>query len=124
MIGYAKELRKCKASGLTAPNPPLIFVQGGAGSGKSTLIKAVSIWVDKFLTTNDNKDLNKPFVVRCAPTGMAAHNIDGLTLCSAFRFKFGRDDHVSYSDSERDTFQEVLTNCSWRIGGHARRRLC
>lgn len=25
---------------------------------------------------------------------------------------------------KQDTFQEVLTNCSWRIGGPARRRLC
>ena len=109
-IGYAKELRKYIEGSTLKPKPPLAIVHGGAGSGKSTLIRAISFWTDKVLTTNDNKDLNKPFVIRCAPTGMAAHNIDGLTICSAFRFKFGRNDHVSYSDTERDKFQEILSH--------------
>ena len=110
IIGFAKELRKYMEGAAEKPEAPLLVIHGGAGSGKSTLIKAVSKWVDKILTTNDNKDLNNPFVIRCAPTGMAAHNIDGLTLCSAFHFKFDNDHH-SYANEETKTrFQDMLSH--------------
>lgn len=51
---------------------PLIFVTGGAGTGKSTFIK----WITKSY---------KGAVLLGAPTGMAAINIEGKTLHSLFQ---------------------------------------
>ena len=108
-IGYAKELRKTKASGSKKPKAPLGVVHGGAGSGKSTLIKVLSFWFEYLLITNDEKDLNMPVVIRCAPTGMAANNIDGLTVCSAFKFKFGHN-HIPLDARNRTSYQDTLSH--------------
>ena len=109
IIGYAKELRKFKAGGGEKPEAPLIVVHGGAGSGKSTLIKVLSFWFEKLLATNDERDLKMPFVIRCAPTGMAAYGIDGLTICSAFKFKFDNK-HRGFVDKDRDYYQQILSH--------------
>ena len=109
IIGYAKELRKYINGGGPKPKAPLIIVHGGAGSGKSELIKVASFWFEFLLTTNDERDVNNPFVIRCAQTGMAAHNIDGLTVCSSFKIWF-KNSHVGLSDNERDKFQRMLTH--------------
>ena len=109
IIGYAKELRKAKGSGASKPEAPLCVVHGGAGSGKSTLIKVLSFWFEFLLATNDERDLNMPIVIRCAPTGMAANNIDGLTVCSAFKFKFGNN-HIPLDAKHRTSYQENLSH--------------
>ena len=109
IIGYAKELRKYTNAGGPKPKAPLIIVHGGAGSGKSELIKVISFWFEFLLTTNDERDANNPFVIRCAQTGMAAHNIDGLTVCSSFKIWY-KNSHVGLSDNERDKFQRMLTH--------------
>ena len=109
IIGYAKELRKYANGGGPKPEAPLLIVHGGAGSGKSELINVASFWFEFLLTTNDERDINNPFVIRCAQTGMAAHNIDGLTVCSSFKLWF-KNSHVGLSDNERDKFQRMLTH--------------
>ncbi len=53
-----------------------IFVTGRAGTGKSTLLS--------FLVENTNKN-----VAVCAPTGVAALNVGGVTIHSLFGFPFG-----------------------------------
>ena len=40
---------------------------------------------------------------------MAAHNIDGLTVCSSFKIWY-KNSHVGLSDNERDKFQRMLTH--------------
>ena len=90
IIKYCKTLRKCmKNPRLKIPPPPKLVVHGGAGCGKSKLIEVMSQWAEHILRTNNNKDPSHPFVLRTAPTGSAAHNIDGLTFHSAFNFPFG-----------------------------------
>lgn len=59
-------------------NTPVVFLTGGAGTGKSTFIK--------FLKNNLNSDMNKNYVV-LAPTGVAAINVGGQTIHSFFKFK-------------------------------------
>ena len=58
-------------------NVPVIFLTGGAGTGKSTFIK--------FLKNNLKTDMNKNYVV-LAPTGVAAINVGGQTIHSFFRW--------------------------------------
>lgn len=59
-------------------NIPVIFLTGGAGTGKSTFIK--------YLKNNLKSELNKNCIV-LAPTGVAAVNIGGQTIHSFFGFK-------------------------------------
>lgn len=59
-------------------NSPVIFLTGGAGTGKSTFIK--------YLKINLKKELNKNCIV-LAPTGVAAVNVGGQTIHSFFNFK-------------------------------------
>ena len=56
-----------------------VFVTGGAGSGKSILIKAV---VEELERTGKR-------TILCAPTGMAALKIGGTTIHRAFGFPVG-----------------------------------
>ena len=58
---------------------PIVFLTGGAGTGKSTFIK--------YLKKNLKAETNKTCVV-LAPTGVAAINIGGQTIHSFFNFKF------------------------------------
>ncbi|CAB4681324.1 MAG: AAA family ATPase [Actinobacteria bacterium] len=53
-----------------------VFVTGRAGTGKSTLLG--------YLRDNTDQD-----VVVCAPTGVAAYNVGGITIHSLFGFPFG-----------------------------------
>jgi hypothetical protein len=58
--------------GLLETGTPVVFVTGNAGTGKTTLIRYL------------RRTLNKRMVV-VAPTGVAALNIDGVTIHSFFR---------------------------------------
>ena len=73
IIGYAKELRKHKASSLRVSRPPpkapLLIVQGGAGSGKSKLIETIYQWFEKWMVTNEDRFIDQPYALKVAPTG-------------------------------------------------------
>ncbi len=53
-----------------------VFVTGRAGTGKSTLLSYL-------------RDNTGQHVVVCAPTGVAAYNVGGITIHSLFGFPFG-----------------------------------
>lgn len=57
---------------------PVMFLTGGAGTGKSTFIK--------YLKNNIKDELNKNCIV-LAPTGVASINVGGQTIHSFFGFK-------------------------------------
>jgi len=61
------------------------FITGGAGTGKSMLIKAINqILMRHFRSVRNNLNDDAIPIVLCAPTGKAAHNIGGTTLHSCF----------------------------------------
>ena len=60
-----------------------IFSSGGAGVGKSFLIKAITEYLKRVLRY-PNQNLDQPFVLVPASTGKAATGINGITLHSAF----------------------------------------
>ncbi|XP_061193261.1 uncharacterized protein LOC133201474 [Saccostrea echinata] len=65
------------------PDPFYLFLTGGAGTGKSHLIKCIYHETNRILS----KTLDTPnalSVLITAPTGTAAFNIGGMTLHSAF----------------------------------------
>ena len=88
--------------------PPLLIVQGGAGSGKSLLIRTMAQWFEKILRQSGD-DPDKPYILLTAFTGTAAANIDGMTLHSAFNFNFGNE-FLSLGDKTRDQKREYLKN--------------
>jgi len=59
-----------------------IFITGGAGSGKSFLIKTLYAAISKILS-HGLAHIDKPKVLLLAPTGVAAVNISGTTIHSA-----------------------------------------
>lgn len=71
-----------KVNGLN-PDPFRIFVTGGAGTGKSHLIKCLHYETTKILSPNANSP-DDIVVLLTAPTATAAFNIGGTTLHQAF----------------------------------------
>lgn len=72
---------------------PVIFLTGGAGTGKSTFIK--------YLKTNLRADMGKACVV-LAFTGVAAANVGGQTIHSFFNFKFDPFEHKEIKSSMKN----------------------
>ena len=59
-----------------------IFLAGGAGVGKSHLIKTIFMSIIKLLSFKGG-DPEKPRILISAPTGVADTNIDGTTIHTA-----------------------------------------
>ena len=62
-------------------DPMHIFCTGGAGTGKSFLLKTIVEWINLCYPSFTNS----PSVIVTAPTGVAAHNKHGFTLHSVFK---------------------------------------
>ena len=91
-------------------DPPLLVVHGGAGTSKSFLIHIMSLWIQKLLSKAGD-DVNSPYLIRAAPTGLAASNFDGQTLHSTFKLNFGNE-YKSLSDMSRDKLRDIFKICS------------
>ena len=120
VIKYCRDLvlfRPCATSNILSSGfmptfsksePPLLIVHGGAGTGKSMLITLTTLWVQKILI-NSGDDPCSPYIILAAPTGMAASNIEGQTLHTAFKFTFGNE-YKSLSDKNRDLQRDFFKN--------------
>ena len=92
VVQYTRELHKHRMK--VCPDPPRpfhLFVTGGAGTGKSHVIKAMKEHLEHSV-------MGGPNVHACmlmAPTGVAAFNIGGLTIHKALRLQVehGRTAH-------------------------------
>ena len=78
--------RQCSKSRKQGPKPPPLytFITGGAGTGKSLLIKAIFNMAVKELEAEGDSPSDTT-VLLLAPTGTAAFNIDGMTMHSALK---------------------------------------
>ena len=79
----AKYVQKVKLQS-EEPDPFYIFLSGGGGVGKSFLIGAISEYALRYLIWTGANHEQKPSIIRTASTGVAASNICGTTLHSAF----------------------------------------
>ena len=107
-IKYAKGIVKSRKEGNASPQAPLLMVHGGAGAGKSTVIKILAQWTQKILQI-EGHDVDCPCVIKTAFTGTASSNIDGQTLHASFGFPFDNK-FYSLSDKSRDQKRTVLKN--------------
>ena len=110
---YAKDIVKFRSGNSNYPEPLLLAIQGGAGSGKSHVIDILSQWMEMILrVSGDNPD--HPYVIKCAFAGTAAAKIQGQTITSAFNMGFGNDFH-SLADKTRDYKRSLLINLTMLI---------
>ncbi|VDI56035.1 Hypothetical predicted protein [Mytilus galloprovincialis] len=98
-----------KSNGKT-PEPLHLFITGGAGTGKSHLIKCIQYEATRILAqTSENPD--DLTVLLTAPTGTAAFNIHGLTIHSALGiFKTLSPDHATLSEDKINSLRTKLEN--------------
>jgi len=107
-VNFAKNIVKSQKAKVQPPRAPLMVVQGGAGTGKSTIIDAMSQQMERvFRTPGDNP--NHPYIIKCAFTGTAAAKIMGQTMHSAFSFNFGNE-FLTLGDKSRDEKRKTLEN--------------
>ncbi|XP_066264724.1 uncharacterized protein [Branchiostoma lanceolatum] len=86
------------------PDPFRIFVTGGAGTGKSHLIKCIYYEATRLLQqTQENPD--SPSVLLTAPTGTAAFNIGGSTVHHAFHLIHVAKTYQPLSESTLSTLR-------------------
>ena len=87
------------------PDQLCLFVSGGAGTGKSHLLTSIYQMALRRLQgeTTNPEELS---VVLTAPTGVAAHNISGVTLHSALLLPLGQTkSYVKLSDEKRNVLR-------------------
>ena len=91
------------------PEPFYIHVTGGAGTGKSHLIKCIYHEASKQLKNAENPEEVKVLLV--APTGTAAFNISGYTVHSAFKIPTTApsDKYVELGNDSLNTLQMHLS---------------
>ena len=90
IYNWAKSFVKNLSSVTTIEIDPLhIFLTGGAGTGKSHLIKTIYHALTKVFSYRA-MTLDKPKVLLVAPTGVAAVNINGTTIHTSLRIPVGR----------------------------------
>ena len=65
----------------------MLFVHGGAGTGKSHLINVMCQSLEKVFRTRGD-DPSNPYILKLAFTGSAAKLIDGQTIHSVFKFAY------------------------------------
>lgn len=63
------------------------FLTGGAGVGKSVVVKAIYQALHRHLCSAEGEDPDNIRILLCAPTGKAAYNINGLTIHNAFQIQ-------------------------------------
>ncbi|KAK3105661.1 hypothetical protein FSP39_002926 [Pinctada imbricata] len=95
----------------TKDQPIYAFLSGGAGVGKSVLIKAIYQALHRQLHSIEGEDPDDIRILLCAFTGKAAYNINGVTIASAFHKKYNQNNQ-SMSSDELNTFRMKYRNLS------------
>ncbi|EED14664.1 conserved hypothetical protein [Talaromyces stipitatus ATCC 10500] len=95
-----------------APSQLLINLDGRAGTGKSHVIMLITTTLDRMAR---NADINTSPVMRAAPTGVAAYNINGRTLHSLFRLPIARGRMADLTPENLQAMQANLRNVKWLI---------
>ena len=88
------------------PSPPLVIVQGEAGSGKTKLINSIMNYVSSVYLAGGSQ-VDKPKALVVAPTWMAASLVNGNILHSTFQLSFG-DELVNLADNTLDNLRNSL----------------
>lgn len=102
----------------TEQNPLYCFLSGGAGVGKSVLLRALHQALIKYLNHKPGENPDEVKVLICAPTGKAAFNVGGCTIHSAFNIPADQGFHFKPLDMQqlstyKTKFRCLLMNFLW-----------
>jgi hypothetical protein len=96
----------------TKEQPLYLFLTGGAGVGKSVVVRALYQALHRYLCKEAGEDPDDIRILLCAPTGKAAYNINGVTLHNAFYIQPSKGFNQSFAADVRNTFQMKYRNLS------------
>ena len=83
------------------------FLSGGAGVGKSTVTNALYEALIRYLNTVAGENPDEINVIKAAPTGKAAFNINGNTLHAAFKLPANKGfEHYAFDCDRLNTIRE------------------
>ena len=102
---YVRKMRQGKVH-----NGFRIYLGGPGGCGKSFIIKLIRRDVIYFLQQTMRLQPDEPLVLLTAPTGLAAFNIDGITLHSAFMLHSNDDQTMSANWEKKSAMHIKLHN--------------
>ncbi|KAL3987964.1 antigen [Sarotherodon galilaeus] len=96
------------------PEQFFFYINGGAGTGKSHLIKCIYLEASKILSKvpryADDVDISKPTVLLTAFTGTAAFNISGTTLHSLLKLPRSLKPPIQGLGNQLDEVRSELLN--------------
>ena len=96
---------------IKAKDEPLYaFLTGGAGVGKSVVVKALFQGLHRYLCSKEGEDPDDIRILLCAPTGKAAYNINGLTLHNAFHVQPNKGPNQTISFDVLNTLRMKYRN--------------
>jgi hypothetical protein len=105
IVFYNKAVALADRTGAPRPELPPLFITGGAGTGKSFLIRCLIEHIRRL-------SAGRPLPVRlCAPTGVAAFLIGGATLHTALRLPVQKRGQGKYIGCGPDALKAIKT--SW-----------
>ena len=93
-------------------DPLYLFLTGGAGVGKSVVVKALFQALHRHLCSTEGEDPDDIRILLCAPTGKAAYNINGLTIHNAFQIQPNKGLNQSLSCDVLNTLRMKYRNLS------------
>ena len=90
-----------------------LFITGGAGVGKSLVISTLYQTLHRLLCSDSGRNPEDIRILLCAYTGLAAYNIKGSTLHSAFCIEPNKNlKYKPLSDDKRNTLQTKYRHLS------------
>lgn len=92
----------------TSNDQLLHFLTGGAGVGKSLVIKTLYQTLFRILNSSPDTNPDDPKILLCAPTGKASFNIGGQTIHSAFKLPLNQKQLNELSASISNTLSTKL----------------
>ena len=95
----------------------LVCLHGGAGTGKSYVLKGIYQGLNKLLNQKPGQQTNNLTTLLIAPTGKAAHNIKGHTIHSAFHIPANQSlyNYTKLSLDNLNTYHSKYHNLKWII---------
>ena len=103
LFNYISKWCDDKAKDLKVP-PFHIFLTGGAGTGKSHVIKCIKYYAQKVFSPMTESAENVT-VLLLAHTGTAAFNISGETICSALKIGTKLSNYIPLSEDSLNTLR-------------------
>ena len=87
----------------TQPEPMRIFISGGAGVGKSVLMRALQEGFTTYYNRFQNIFPDHLKVLKMAPTGSAAYNIGGSTIHSLLKIPINQNERGPLNTDKLNT---------------------